>query len=190
MGVLDSVLGGSSRTSGGMSPITMALIGLLAYRTFQGKGRLADMLGRRPEGPAGENPYDGNTAPARPGSAPAAGPGGGGIGDWLGGLLGGSAVGGILSGGLSDLLKQFQLHGGGDKVKSWIETGPNKPISPGELEQALGAERIDWLARETGMSRQELLAGLSRELPQAVDKLTPQGRLPTEQEAARFSARS
>ena len=45
MGLLDSVLGGS-RASGGMSPITMALLGVLAYRTFQGKGRLADMLGQ------------------------------------------------------------------------------------------------------------------------------------------------
>jgi uncharacterized protein YidB (DUF937 family) len=61
-------------------------------------------------------------------------------------------------------------------------------LSPTELEQALGQERIDWLTQQTGMSREELLAGLSRELPEAVDKLTPEGRLPTEQEAARMAA--
>jgi uncharacterized protein YidB (DUF937 family) len=167
MGLLDNVLGGSRA---GMSPITMALIGLLAYRTLQGKGRLADMLGHKP---AGDNP----NAAATPG---------GGLGGMLGGLLGGSAAGGMLSGGLSDLLKQFQTNGQGDKAKSWIESGPNKPVSPAELEQVLGSDRIEWLMRETGMSREELLAGLSRELPQTVDKLTPQGRLPNEQEAARM----
>jgi uncharacterized protein YidB (DUF937 family) len=57
----------------------------------------------------------------------------------LGGLLG-SATGGILSGGLGDLLKQFQQNGQGDKAQSWIARGPNKPVSPSELEQALGPE--------------------------------------------------
>jgi uncharacterized protein YidB (DUF937 family) len=169
MGLLDSVLGGS-RASGGMSPITMALLGVLAYRTFQGKGRLADMLGRAsPSGPSGAsttNPGDG-------------------LGGLLGGLVGGGAAGGILSGGLGDLLKQFQQNGQGDKAQSWIARGPNKPVLPSELEQALGPDKISWLTDQTGLSREELLAGLSRELPKAVDQLTPDGRLPTEQEAAR-----
>ena len=99
----------------------------------------------------------------------------------LGGLLGGSA----LSGGLNDLLKQFQQHGQGDKAESWINRGPNKPVSPPELEQALGEERITWLMQETGLSRQELLDGLSRELPQTIDQLTPEGRIPSEQEPSR-----
>jgi uncharacterized protein YidB (DUF937 family) len=169
MGLLD-ILGGSGARAGrgGMSPITMALLGLLAYRTFQGKGRLADMLGRKP---------------AAPGA-----PSGGGLGDLLGGLLGGGAAGSVLSGGLGDLLKQFQQSGQGDKAESWVAKGPNKPMSAAELEQALGREKIEWLTQQTGMSREELLAELSRELPQAIDKLTPEGRLPTEQEAARMAA--
>ena len=191
MGLLDSLLGGGTRTAGGggMSPITLALLGVLAYRTMKGKGRLAEMLGGAQAGanpysgqPAGANPYGGN-APAPTGGG---GPGGGGLGGLLGGLLGGGAAGGILSGGLNDLLKQFQTHGQGDKAQSWIASGPNKPVSPAELEQALGEERIEWLMQETGLSRQELLAGLSRELPQAIDKLTPDGRVPTEQEAQRM----
>jgi uncharacterized protein YidB (DUF937 family) len=55
-----------------------------------------------------------------------------------------------------------------------------------ELEKALGREKISWLMQETGMSREELLSGLSRELPGVVDKLTPDGRLPTDREAARL----
>jgi uncharacterized protein YidB (DUF937 family) len=169
MGLLDILGGSGARRGGGMSPIILALLGLLAYRTFQGKGRPADMPGRTP---AGSDP------PAT----------GGGLADLLGGLIGGGAAGSILSGGLGDLIKQFQQNGQGDKADSWVAKGPNKPLSSTELEQALGQERIDWLTQQTGMSREELLEGLSRELPDAVDKLTPEGRLPTKQEAARMVA--
>ena len=174
--MLGNLLGGGR---GGMSPITLALMGVLAYRTFKGKGRLADMLGRKPDdgGMPGANPYGGNAGAPDPRNA------GGGLGGLLGGLLGGGAAGGLLSGGLKDLLDQFQQNGQGDKAKSWIESGPNKPIAPTDLEQALGEERIAWLMQETGLSRQELLEGLSRELPQAVDQLTPDGRVPNAQEA-------
>lgn len=167
MGLLDNVLGGSR---GGMSPITMALLGVLAYRTLKGKGRLADMLGR-------------SGSPA--GGTPASGEGGGLLGG-LGGLLGGTAAGGALSGGLNDLLKQFQQNGQADKAESWISDGENKPMTPQELEKALGPERIGWLVEQSGMTKEELLAGLNRELPKVIDKLTPAGRLPTEQEAARL----
>jgi uncharacterized protein YidB (DUF937 family) len=179
MGLLDSVLGGQSQSSGGMSPITMALLGLLAYRTFQGKGRLAEMLGQKPG--------DSSAAPSS-GGLSAGVPAGGGLGGWLGGLLGGgaTAAGSTISGGLSDLLKQFQDAGHGDKAQSWIATGPNRQISPSEVEQALGPEKIAWLVQQTGMPREALLAGLSRELPTAVDKLTPEGRIPTAPEAARM----
>jgi uncharacterized protein YidB (DUF937 family) len=167
MGLLDGILGGGMRRGGGMSPITMALLGLLAYKTLKGKN-LSDMFGRAAGGPAGGL--------------------GGLLQGGLGGLLGGGAAGGILSGGLSDLLKQFQTQGQGDKAESWVSTAQNKPIQPSELERVLGGERIAWLMQQTGMSREELLAGLSQELPQVVDKLTPQGRIPTDQEAERMVA--
>ena len=162
---------------GGMSPITMALLGVLAYRTLHGKGRLADMLGMN----KGSDP---SGSPA-PGAVSSGGLGGvlpGGLGTGLGGMLGGVLGGGALSGGLQDLLNRFQQNGHGEKADSWVSTGPNKPVAPHELEQVLGNERIDWLMKETGMSREQLLAGLSKELPQAVDKLTPNGEVPSEQE--------
>ena len=169
MGLLDSILGGGMQRSGGMSPITMALMGLLAYKTLQGKN-LSDVFST--------------------GAAPSGGPAtsGGGLGGMLGGLLGGGAAGSILTGGLGDLLKQFQQTGHGDKAASWVSTGPNQPVSPSQLEQAVGPERLQWLLTQTGMSKDELLAGLSTELPNVVDKLTPEGRLPTEQEASRMAA--
>jgi uncharacterized protein YidB (DUF937 family) len=181
MGLLDGLLGGGQRGGGGMSPITMALLGLLAYRTFNGKGRLADMLGKSGEGKgaSGGGPGGGLGGGAGGGA-------GGGLGGLLQGGLGGLLGGGALSGGLGDLLKQFQDHGQGDKAQSWVSTGQNQQMSPRELEESLGNERIEWLMQETGMSREELLNGLSRELPEAVNELTPDGRLPTDQEADRL----
>ena len=102
---------------------------------------------------------------------------GGGLADLLkgglGGLLAGGAAGGVLSGGLNDLLVQFQQNGQGDVAKSWIGSRPNKAISPDDLANALGADRINDLMSYSGMSREDLLNGLSRQLPNAVDKLTP-----------------
>lgn len=55
-----------------------------------------------------------------------------------------------------------------------------------EIEQALGEERIQWLMEQTGMPKDQLLQGLSGELPQAIDKLTPDGRIPTDDELSRL----
>ena len=179
MGLLDQVLGGAgspSRSGGGMSPITMALLGLLAYRTFEGKGRLAEMLGRTPGSSA--------LPPTGAGGAPSTT--GGGLGGLMANLFGGEAGGSTLSGGLGELVNQFQQNGHGEKAQSWITDGPNKAIAPNELEQVLGPEKISWLMQQTGMSREDLLSGLSRELPRVVDKLTPDGRLPNEQEAGQL----
>jgi uncharacterized protein YidB (DUF937 family) len=104
----------------------------------------------------------------------------------LGALLAGGAAGSVLSGGLNDLLKQFQQTGQSDVAKSWVATGPNQAISPNDLASALGEDQISTLMSSTGMSRDELLAGLSQHLPEAVNELTPEGRVPTEQELSRL----
>lgn len=169
--MLSNLFGGSAR--GGISPITLALMGVLAYRTLKGKGRLADFLGNNAAGGVA-------SAPDKP-AAPGAGPFGGGLGNLLGGLLGSGAAGSLVSGGLGDLLRQFQRAGQGDKAESWINKGPNKAVSADELGHVLGEERIAWLMQETGLGRQELLSGLSSELPQAVDQLTPSGEIPSAQ---------
>ncbi len=107
----------------------------------------------------------------------------------VGGLTGlltqasGGAAGPAISDGLQNLLNRFRKNGLGDKIDSWISSSPNKSISPGELEQGLGADMVNWLTRETGMSKDQLLAGLSKYLPEAADKLTSKGKVPTAQEA-------
>jgi uncharacterized protein YidB (DUF937 family) len=92
------------------------------------------------------------------------------------------AQGNDVLGGLGGLLNQFQQSGLGDVVKSWIGPGQNQPISPNQLGSALGPQIIKALAQKTGMSEQEITAHLSQILPNAVDRLTPNGRMPTQAE--------
>ena len=80
----------------------------------------------------------------------------------------------------------FKQSGHAETADSWVKTGPNQPIGSDHLEQALGPDVIGTLTERTGLSREELLARLTRELPGAVDKFTPQGRLPDEHEAAKL----
>jgi uncharacterized protein YidB (DUF937 family) len=101
-------------------------------------------------------------------------------------LLGGAAAGSVLSGGLSDILKQLEQNGHGEVAKSWVGNGPNKMISPQDLENALGTEQVNTLAQQAGLSKVALLDGLSDQLPDLVDQLTPEGRVPTEAEASRL----
>jgi len=90
--------------------------------------------------------------------------------------------GGDVLGGLGGLLNQFQQSGLGDVMKSWIGPGQNQPISPNQLGSALGPQIIKILAQKTGMSEQEITTHLSQILPNVVDTLTPNGRLPTQTE--------
>ena len=159
----------SAPSSGGMSPMTMAIMALLAWKAV----KHFTAPGAAPASPA-------PPAPANSGG------GGGGFGDILkgplGGLLGGAAAGSVISGGLGDLMKQLQQGGQGDTANSWVGKGPNKAISPNDLASALGADQIDSIASQSGLSRDDLLKGLSQYLPQVVDHLTPDGRLPTDSE--------
>lgn len=163
-----------SQDSGGMSPMTMAILALLAYKAVKhvtaGSGTAT--------APA--------SLPKTPASLPnttTASANGGGLGGLLGGLLAGGAAGSVLSGGLGDLLKQLQDNGHGDTANSWVGTGPNKQIAAKDLESVLGADQINTLTSQTGLSRDELMEGLSQQLPQIINQLTPHGRVPTEQEA-------
>ena len=182
MGLLDVLNGmrngpGGQRgasSSGGMSPITMAILALLAYKGIKHLG-------------GGQQPAPGGNPQRLPSDNPTNT--GGGLGDLLkgglGGLLAGGAAGSILSGGLGGLLKQFQQNGQGEVANSWVGKGPNQDISESDLAKSIGSDDIDTLSRHTGLPRDQLLSGLSRELPGAIDELTPDGRVPTADEASR-----
>lgn len=186
--------------SQGMSPIAKALLGLLAVYAAKNMRMGGTTPAQQPGGNVGGGYPGGGPAGdvgggglgdllggmlgggGRPGGVP----GGGGLGGLLGGLLAGGAAGTALNGGLGGLIDQLQRNGQGDVARSWVGTGPNKAISQDDLATALGADTLDMLAGQTGMDREEMLAGLSQQLPRFVDQLTPDGRLPTDEEAARL----
>lgn len=96
--------------------------------------------------------------------------------------------GGLL-GGLGGLIDKLTNAGHADTVDSWVKPGENKPIEPGQLENAVGSKTIGDLAQQSGMSEQELLEQLSKLLPGIVDKLTPDGKVPTQQQLASLIGR-
>jgi uncharacterized protein YidB (DUF937 family) len=161
---------------GGMSPILMAALGLLAYKAIKGFGNNQPQPQRQSRG-----------------TNPAGAPSEGGLGGLLQSLgLGGAAaagggLGGILSGGLGDLVKQFQTAGKAEEANSWVGTGDNRTIPPNDLAQVLTPDQMQFLMEKTGLSREDLFAGLSQELPQVVNELTPQGRLPSPQDFNRIA---
>ncbi|WP_426533776.1 YidB family protein [Bradyrhizobium sp. McL0615] len=146
-------------------PSMTALLGLLAIAGYQNRDKLGEFL---------KGATDNNT-PAGAGNQQ--GPLGSLLGN-LGGALAGGGAGGLLGGGLGELLERFKQNGQGDAAESWINKGPNKELPPPQLKQAIGADVLAALEQQTGLSQEELLARLSRELPAAVDQYTPDGRLP------------
>ena len=69
--------------------------------------------------------------------------------------------------------------------KSWISTGENKPLTANDLSTVLSEEQIAFLTERTGLTKEELLAGLSKKLPETINELTPEGRIPTREEISR-----
>jgi uncharacterized protein YidB (DUF937 family) len=167
--------GGTPAPSGqqGMSTMAKVLLALLAMYAVKNVQRA----------PSGQQPAPTPTGGGNPGA-------GGGLSDLLkgplGGLLAGAGAGALLNGGLDNLIKQFQQSGHGALADSWVGRDANKPISESDLAKSLGADTLDTLANQSGMPRDELLSGLSQNLPRFVDQLTPQGRLPTGQEWERM----
>lgn len=163
-----------------------ALLGVLAVAGYQNREKIGELLRglqkNQPQAPQTEIPSTESGPSSRQSGSGlddllgkltgASGSGG------LGSLLGGLASGGILSGGLSDLLKTFQQNGQGAKAESWVQPGANEDIDTDQLAQAIGPDVLEELAAKTGLSRDEILSRLSKDLPRAVDELTPDGNIP------------
>lgn len=135
-------------------PSLAALLGLLAVAGYQNRDKIGEFI-KGMTGPGGA---------ALPGGDPASRTAGGQDNSILGGL--------------GELVDQFRRGGQGETADSWVSKGPNRPIDDGQLSNALGDDLIDRLVQQTGLSRQELLSRLSKVLPEAVDRMTPDGRLP------------
>jgi uncharacterized protein YidB (DUF937 family) len=133
-----------------LGKVALAMLALLA---FQNRDKIGDALRGTGEG---RDPND---------------PQGGGLLDQLSKAASGTAIG--------DVLDRFRQAGSGAKVDSWVRKGPNEPIDARDVETAIDEETLSSLARQTGLSREELIARITRDLPDAVDRMTPDGELPT-----------
>lgn len=92
------------------------------------------------------------------------------------GYLLGSKGGG--TGGLGALVEQFRNKGLGDVMSSWVGTGPNKPITPDQVKQGVGVDKMAELAKQAGLPLDTLAEKLAKYLPGIIDKATPGGKLP------------
>ena len=166
-----------------MGSAGIALLGLLAVKGFQHRDEIGKMLGdlSAPNGAGGSSSGLGGLL--------------GGLGDMFGGSpaasnAGGGFNGNVLSEGLGGLVDRFKQNGQGEAAQSWVESGPNRTVDASQLETALGEDVIEHLQEQTGLSRIELLQRLSTNLPQTVDQLTPEGRVPTAEETGGWAVRS
>ncbi|MFN0191345.1 MAG: YidB family protein [Aestuariivirga sp.] len=166
MNIILQLLMGQMSGGGQQAPQGGGLGGLLGQVLGGGGGRMG----------GGNNPLGGPLGGMMGGGAP------GGQGNPLealaGAILGGGQRGGVQGGGLGGLLSQLQNSGLGREADSWVSPGQNLPVDPNRLLEAFGRDRMQGLAQQNGMELGEMLSSLSQHLPQVVDQLTPQGRMP------------
>jgi uncharacterized protein YidB (DUF937 family) len=153
-------------------PSMTALLGLLAVAGYQNRDKITEWLNGHATGPkTSPVPQVPRSEPGAVSSLPSN----------LSGLLGGvgsAGVGGLIASGLGELVDHFTRGGHGEAAKSWIDHGPNRPIPEADLARAIGPETLDHLTQQTGLSRAAILSRLAQELPSAVDRYSPDGRLP------------
>lgn len=154
------------------SPSLVALLGLLAVAGYQNRDRISEALKGVQGGTGGQAQ--------------------GGLGGMLGGLddlFNGKASGGnVLTGGLNDLLDSFRGNGQKETADSWTTPGvPTQGLKAHDVEAAIGKDTLTQLAATTGISYDDLLQRLSSNIPDAVDRLTPEGRFPKTDDEARDS---
>jgi uncharacterized protein YidB (DUF937 family) len=152
------VLAGRDATS----PILFTIVGLLGCKAMQSPRAPAAASGGHAMGTVALPAVNGATHQAAYPESPAAAA--------------------VLSSGLGKLIRDFEAAGCGQVARSWVSTGANQPIAADELEHAVGNGTLDALSCQTGLGKQELVHGLREQLPEFVDQLTPEGRLPSEHE--------
>jgi uncharacterized protein YidB (DUF937 family) len=119
------------------------------------------------------------------------------LGDMLGGLSGEGGRGGgagamgallpilagfLASGGLSKIMGGLRANGLSAQADSWVGTGSNQPVSGRDVEQAMGQEQIQQIAQQLGVSESTAADAVAQALPEVVDKVSPEGKLPPDQD--------
>ena len=152
------------------TPSLLALLGLVAFAGYQNRSKISEMID--------------DARQTRPGDSAATQPG------FLSGITdlfrAGANGGATLSSGLADLVNRFTNPGHDSTAQSWVATGPNDHLKGDDITHAIGDETLDELVAKTGLPRAELIRRLTVAVPEVVNKLTPDGRLPTDHEALKL----
>ena len=98
--------------------------------------------------------------------------------------MAGGGQGALMGGGLGGLISKFEQAGLGQIAQSWVGNGPNQPVSPQQLQSVLGDNQVQGMASQSGMAPNDFLSQLSQHLPNAVNQMTPDGKLPNEGSAS------
>lgn len=153
------------------TPSLLALLGLVAVAGYQNRTRISEMLS------------DAKSGATLPGQMPLQpGAGADGFLAEIGQFFQTNPMGRSVASGLGDLVDRFKSAGQGAVAESWVSTAANHPVDVDTLAAALGPETLAELGQKTGLSRAELLLRLNAALPDVVNQLTPNGRLPTDEE--------
>lgn len=158
------------------SPSMTALLALLAVAGYQNRDKISDML--RKAGAAGDQPKTGLDQHSSQSISNV-------LSD-IGSFFTGSSGAGALSGGLAGLIDQFRGNDHAEAADSWVAPGENKPVAGHDLAATLGEDTLAELSVKTGLNRETLLERLSRVIPEAVNDMTPDGRLPTPEDAKSY----
>ena len=124
-------------------PSLAALLGLVAVAGYQNRDKIGEFV-KNMTGPGG----------------------GAGVAEGVKKTLGDGPLATSISGGLGELVDHFTKNGQGDATASWVGKGPNAPISGSQLEKTLGADLLDTLVKQTGLTKEELLSRLAKTLPE------------------------
>jgi uncharacterized protein YidB (DUF937 family) len=84
----------------------------------------------------------------------------------------------MAGGGLAGILSAFEQAGLGHIAQSWVGNGPNQAVSPEQLQNVLGQDQVSNMANQAGMQPNDFLGQLAQHLPNAVNGMTPEGKLP------------
>lgn len=158
------------------SPSMTALLALLAVAGYQNRDKISDML--RKAGATSSQPKTGLDSHNSQSISNV-------LSD-IGAFFTGSSAGGALSGGLAGLIDQFRGNGQAEAADSWVASGENKLVAGHDLAATLGEDTLAELSVKTGLNRETLLERLSRVIPEAVNDMTPDGRLPTPEDAKNY----
>lgn len=149
-------------SSGNTMPSLAALLGLVAVAGYQNRDKLGQIFQEAKTGAQNS----------------------GGILGEIGNIFGG-AEGGSLSKGLGELVETFKNGGHQEAADSWVSPdAPSQGISPEQVESAIGKDTLQELAAKTGLDYSDLLKRLSSSIPETVDKMTPKGQLPQDDDEA------